>query len=201
MAQVDNMMTGISPMQPTINKSHSVLNKAISVVLVEEKYLGYVNLRLNAVDLSGIKIANEILAVDLPLVGQMISDNNVTVLGFGPNEWLIVTHSGSQTQLVKNLTENLGDIHSFVVDVTGGMTKLNISGQHAQDMLEKGTYVDLHDSVFKKNALYATQIAHAPAVIIKNASNNYSLIVRRSFSDHIARWAVDAAAEYGYTFT
>ncbi|PIE39754.1 MAG: sarcosine oxidase subunit gamma, partial [Gammaproteobacteria bacterium] len=175
-------------------------NAAAGVVLREEKCLGFVNLRLNADDSAGLAAAKKALGTALPALNTVSSNDKVSVLGFSPSEWLIITANGGETALISTLTAALADTHSLVCDVTGGTTKLNVSGKNAQDLLEKGTYVDLHDSVFKPGMLYATQIAHAPAVIIKNGSNDFTLIVRRSFSDHIARWAVDGAAEFGLSF-
>ncbi len=190
---------GISAMQPMINATDSFNADNVRVELREEKCLGYINLRLKATP-ANKKLVKEILDVPLPQINKVNSKTKYTVLGFSPSEWVIITPNGEEDELISKLNKALGDTHHLVADITGGTTKLNITGNHAQDMLEKGTYVDLHDSVFKKNQLYATQIAHAPAVIVKNGSNDFSLIVRRSFSHHIANWAIDAAAEYGFSF-
>lgn len=200
----DYLEKGISPMQPVINATQTGTNTGADgntgIVLNEEKCLGFVNLRLKADVNSATDAVEKVLDLELPAINTRASNNAIAVLGFGPSEWLIITAPGAETDMVNHLTTALGNAFSLVCDVTGGTTKLNIMGFHAQDLLEKGTYVDLHDSVFKPNTLYATQIAHAPVTIVKNASNDFSLIVRRSFSDHIARWAVDGATAFGVSF-
>lgn len=201
MANADYLDKGISPMQPVINAVATGDNAEAGVVLREEKCLGFVNLRLNADDSAGVAAAEKALGLSLPAINTVGRSDNISVLGFGPSEWLIITENGGETALVESLTAALADAHSLVCDVTGGTTKLNLTGNNAQDLLEKGTYVDLHDGVFQPDTLYATQIAHAPAVIVKNASNDFTLIVRRSFSKHIARWAVDGAGEFGLNFS
>ncbi len=192
---------GISSMQPMINATNSTdsLNTdKVGVELYEEKCLGYINLRLGTnIDKALVKSA---IGIALPEINQVNTDNKLSVLGFSPTEWIIITPTGVEDEVISKLNKALDGAHHLVADITGGTTKLNITGKNAQDMLEKGTYVDLHDSVFKKDQLYATQIAHAPAVIVKNGSNNFSLIVRRSFSHHIANWAIDAAKEFGFSF-
>ncbi len=169
--------------------------------ICEDKCLGYINLRLGTdTDKALVKSA---IGVALPEINHIITDNGISVMGFSPTEWIIITPTGMEDEVIGKLNKTLDGTHHLVADITGGMTNLNVTGKHAKDMLEKGTYVDLHDSVFKKGQLYATQIAHAPAVIVKNGHNEFSLIVRRSFSHHshhIANWAVDAAAEYGFSF-
>lgn len=189
---------GISAMQPMIDATHSTSTDKVGVVLYEDKCLGYINLRLSTdTDKALVKSA---IGVALPEINHIITDNGISVMGFSPTEWIIISPTGMEDEVISKLNKALEGTHHLVADITGGMTNLNVTGKHAQDMLEKGTYVDLHDSVFKKGQLYATQIAHAPAVIVKNGNNEFSLIVRRSFSHHIANWAVDAAAEYGFSF-
>ncbi len=200
MAKVNYLDKGISAMQPMINATHTTDTDKVGVVLYEEKCLGYVNLRIKPTP-TNKKLVKEVLAVTLPQINRINSDKQLSVLGLGPTEWLIMIPNGKETETADKLSKALASKHHLVADVTGGTTKLNITGEGAQDLLEKGTYVDLHDSVFKKGQLYATQIAHAPAIIVKNGSNDFSLIVRRSFSHHIANWAVDAATEYGFSFT
>lgn len=205
MANPNYLDKGISPMQPVINTAINA-NQAgkktqTGVLLDEKKCLGFINLRLKADDSKGLQAASKALGIDLPTINTRTHTEHIAVLGFGPSEWLISVASGTEAATIQRLTQALGNAFSLVCDVSGGTTQLDITGANAQDLLEKGTYVDLHDSVFKTDTLYATQIAHAPAVIVKNDHNNFSLIVRRSFSDHIARWAVDGAAEYGFSFT
>lgn len=201
MAKLNYLDKGISSMQPMIDALNTTPSKGTAgVVLIEDKCLGYINLRLAADNDKGAKSAAKALGVNLPNINDVASGDKVSVLGFSPNEWLIITANGEEANYCQKLKKVLAGEHSLVTDVTGGTTKLNITGEHAQDLLEKGTYVDLHDSVFKAGQMYATQVAHAPAVIVKNASNDYSLIVRRSYSNHIADWAIDGAAEYGFTF-
>lgn len=172
----DYLEKGISPMQPVINATQTGTNSGADgntgIVLNEEKCLGFVNLRLKADDNSATDAVEKVLDLELPAINTRASNNAIAVLGFGPSEWLIITAPGAETDMVNHLTTALGNAFSLVCDVTGGTTKLNIMGFHAQDLLEKGTYVDLHDSVFKPNTLYATQIAHAPVTIVKNASND-----------------------------
>ncbi len=187
MAKVTYLDKGISAMQPMVDATNATASNDVGVVLQEEKCLGYINVRLAE-------------SADFGLVKSVLSEK-VSVLTLSPTEWLLITPAGEEIDLVNQLNDKLSGEHHLVADVTGGTTKLNITGKHAQDILEKGTYVDLCDSVFGKGHLYATQIAHAPAIIIKNGSNDFSLIVRRSFSHHIANWAVDAAAEYGFSFS
>ncbi len=200
MAKATYLDKGISAMQPMINATNACAKtEHIGVALCEEKCLGYINLRIKPAP-TNKKLVKDTLGITLPKISKINSNKRLSVLGFGPTEWLIITPTGEETKVMTQLNKALEGKHALVTDVTGGTTKLNITGENAQDLLEKGTYVDLHDSVCQAGDLYATQIAHAPAVIVKNGSNDFSLIVRRSFSNHIANWAVDGAKEYGFSF-
>ncbi len=193
---------GIAAMQPNID-AHSTGDAKPNdgIALRENQCLGYVNLRLkNPYEEAVNRAIVDIFGMPLPAISEVARNEHVIILGLGPSEWLIITHEGAETALVQELDSHLEGFHHLAVDVSGGTTKLNITGERAQDLLEKGTYVDLYASVFRKDQLYATQIAHAPVVIVKNDDNDFSLIVRRSFANHLAEWAVDGAQEFGVSF-
>ncbi len=201
MAKATYLDKGIAAMQPMITANQAMASAdGAGVTLCEEQCLGYINLRIKPAP-SNKKLVKEALGVALPKISKVNSNKQLSVLGFGPTEWLIVTPTGKETEVIERLNKALEGKHHLLADVTGGTTKLNISGKNAQDLLEKGTYVDLHDSVCQAGDLYATQIAHAPAVIVKNGSQDFSLIVRRSFANHIIHWALDGAREYGFSLS
>jgi sarcosine oxidase subunit gamma len=42
-----------------------------------------------------------------------------------------------------------------------------------------------------------TTFAKSAVMISKNADQSFDLVMRRSFSDYLCRWIIDASAEYG----
>ncbi len=200
MAKLDYFAHAVAAMQAN-REAHIAHEGDVGVVLTEEKCLGYVNLRLRATDTIAKIAVKTALSIELPNIEQVARNKMGVLVGYSPSEWLIVTPAGEETQLIQLLGQKLQNTHSALTDVTGGMTQLNVTGKRAQDLLEKGTYVDLHPSVFQSGRCYHTQIAHAPVTIIKNDDRDFSLLVRRSFANHIADWALDGAREYGVTFS
>ncbi len=201
-AGVSAMQANIDAYRAGLSAGHSATDvDRAGVVLQEKKCLGYINLRVKDDDQAAFDAVKSVLGLALPALSQCVSDDKLTGLCYSPSEWLVITPSGEETAMIAALQTALAEHHSLVADVTGGTTMLTVSGAHAQDLLEKGTYVDLHDQAFAANQLYATQIAHAPATIVKNGSNDFSLIVRRSFANHIAEWALDGGREFGVCFS
>ena len=164
----------------------------------EEAYCGHVNLRGSASNDAFLSAAKAVLGTDLPTeVNTFVITAKLTVLWYGPNEWLIVTPQGSETALIATLREALQGQFFAVTDLSGGNTVLNISGSHAIDLLKKGCPLDLHSSAFAVGQCAQTVLAKAGMTILNMPEPaGFKLIVRRSFSDYLGVWLIDAAGEF-----
>ncbi|WP_235896231.1 sarcosine oxidase subunit gamma [Ostreibacterium oceani] len=200
---ISAMRPVLTPYQGKATTGNAAENTAenTAVILTELACLDYLNVRIRATDEQARHQAAKVLGAELPSISQFCSNSGNTLLGIGPSEWLVVLPSGEAAKVQNELVAALGDAHHLVVDVTGGTTQLRVTGEKARAVLEKGAYVDLHPRIFKSGQHYATVLSGAPTVIMCYGDNDYALLVRRSFSDHVARWAIDAASEYGFTVT
>lgn len=84
--------------------------------------------------------------------------------------------------------------HFAIVNVTGGQTVLELSGEHAETILKKSSSYDIHPSNFPIGKVVTTVFAKSQAVICRMGDDSFQLIVRRSFSDYIWKWIVDAGS-------
>ena len=170
-----------------------------SVLLTELPLLGYVNLRGNPNEQRFLKAVEKTLGVNLPLKPNTGSvANTVSVLWLAPDEWLLITPSDQETQLVQTLGDSLGQIPTSVTDITGSQTLLKLSGQSALKLIAKGCSVDLHPRVFGPGQCAQTILAKVPIVIWRpDDTPTYNIVVRRTYADHLARWLEDAGYEYG----
>ena len=124
-------------------------------------------------------------------------------LWLGPDEWLIVTVPGAEGALAASLHAALAGLPAAVVDVTDSRTMLRVSGHAARAVLAKGCALDFHPRGFAAGAVKQSLLAKVDVVIRRpsgapdDADPVFEVTVLRSFADHLWRWLVDAATEYG----
>jgi sarcosine oxidase, subunit gamma len=121
------------------------------------------------------------------------------VLWLGPDEWLVVVPDGDAPELVARLRAALAGTRGSAVDVSANRTTVEVAGQRATDLLEKGCQLDLHPRAFSAGRCAQTTVAKAQ-VILWQAEDapaaTYRLLVRGSFAGYLAAWLTDAAQEY-----
>lgn len=193
--------TNVTSLSPMTEIDFSALGTHANVLaIIERPFLGYVNIRGSSDNAKFNGVTKKILGVALPIqANTFIENDGDTILWLGPNEWLIVTPEENTTELINKLEEGLGDTFSAVNDVSGGNTSLELSGEKAQALLCKGCPLDLHESVFSSGQCAQTVIAKTGMTLWSRKIDNklvYNLTVRRSFSDYLGLWLLDAAREY-----
>lgn len=190
------MVKAISPMSPVFSKVSKSSENA-GVTIRELSLSGFVNLRVNPADTALNNAVSTTLGHDLPTINKVTAADKHLVVGLSPSEWLVVCDSADAgADMAASLNAGFADAHALVVDVSGGYTQLLVSGKHVIDLLERGTTVDLHPSVFNVGDAYTTLLAKAPVTIIKE-KDGMRVICRRSFADHLARWLLDVGEEFG----
>lgn len=184
---------------PMVELDFSQLDIEPSVLSIKEHpFLGYVNLRGASDNIKFMRAVKKVLSVDLPQhANTFVEHGDQTILWLGPNEWLILMPKTSLANVITQLEVSLADIFSAVNDVSGGSTILEVAGKKAQALLLKGCPLDLHHSVFSTGQCAQTVIAKT-AMTLWQADDApiYKLIVRRSFSDYLGLWLLNAAKEY-----
>lgn len=175
-----------------IQASKDVLN------IREEAFLGHINLRGSSDNPEFMHAVESVLGLSLPVdFNTFVSNEALTILWYGPNEWLVLTAVGQEPDLIAQLKTALAGIFSAVTDVSGGNTVLEISGSKAKDLLVKGCPLDLHHSVFGVGQCAQTVLSKAGMTVYKTDSAPvFKIIIRRSFSDYLGTWIIDAAREF-----
>ena len=113
----------------------------------------------------------------------------------GPDEWLLAVAAVVQDDLAARLRSAYPG-HCSVVDVGGGLTLVNLSGSEACTLLKKSCCYDFHPTNFAAGRCVQTTFAQATALVASRDADSYDLVIRRSFADYIARWLLDAGAEF-----
>lgn len=121
------------------------------------------------------------------------------MLWLGPDEWLVVGPDGDAPELVARLRAALAGTRGSAVDVSANRTTVEVSGERATDLLEKGCQLDLHPRAFRAGRCAQTALAKAQVILWQTGdvpAPAYRLLVRGSFAGYLAGWLTDAAREY-----
>ena len=163
--------------------------------LHEVRFLTMVGLRADPASEAGEALAT---AVGAPLparCGQVSgSPDGTAILWQGPDEFLLVAPDGSDVG--KELATALGDAPGAVVDLSANRTTLELSGPSARKVLEKGCPLDLHPRVFKPGTAVSTLLGPVPVLLWQLDETTYRIMPRASFAEYVARWLLDAMAEF-----
>lgn len=168
------------------------------VVLREDGFKGHLHLRGDPDNEMFSKGVEEVLKARLPVEpGYWSSAAAASVYWLGPNEWLVIVPAGAEADVENRLRQTLHG-HFSIVDVSGGQTLINLSGDHVEAVLKKSSVYDFHPSHFGQGRCVQTTFAKATALVSKKKDGSFDLVIRRSFADYLFRWIADAAAEYGF---
>src|SRR5690606_6461995 len=111
----------------------------VGLEVVEARFEGYLNLRLDPADGDLAAAAAEVLGTALVTVPNTVVDGlGVTIYWLGPDEWLLRTPSEDDRGLAGKLEARLGGFWHSLIDVSGGMAHLALAGPAARDVLSQG---------------------------------------------------------------
>ena len=169
------------------------------VSLFERPFLGHISLRGHTGDRAFVDACERTLGAALPVAPNTVSEGEgVVVCWLGPNEWLVLCEADARQAWLDALRAPLADVHSAVTDLSGGQTLIALEGEHAPDVLAKGTTLDVHPRVFGTGQCARTLLAKSTAFIrVIEPALAFEIVVRRSFADYMWQWLIDAAGEYG----
>lgn len=169
------------------------------VIVREDARKGHLNLRGNPDDEDFRTGVESVLKARLPLKpGYWSAAADANVYWLGPNEWLVLVATESETEVQHNLRQRLRG-HFAVVDISGGQTLINLSGDDAASVLQKSSAYDFHPLHFGQGRCVQTNFAKATALVARKKDGSYDLVIRRSFADYLFRWIVAASTEYGFS--
>ncbi|MFP4137827.1 MAG: sarcosine oxidase subunit gamma [Halomonas sp.] len=167
------------------------------VVLRERAMAGHLILRGGAIVLD--EAVRQVLGFGLPARPNTLSQDDGgerSIQWLSPDEWLVIVPGGEEFELEKRLREALGDAHTAIVNVSGGQTLLELSGEKARELLMKSTPYDVHPDAFPVGKGVTTVFAKANLILRRPTEERWELVLRRSFADYLYRWILDAGAEY-----
>ncbi|MCY4043624.1 MAG: sarcosine oxidase subunit gamma [Cellvibrionales bacterium] len=176
-----------SPVVHTAIANDGIQNNGIKVV--EEAFLSHLVIRGNVNDQDFISAIETAASMRLPEKLQTSQGAHATIYWVSPDEWLIATNKDA-FETEANLREKLSG-HYALVNVSGGQTRLLLSGSNSHRLLHAASPYDFHLSNFPVGKVITTVFARAQALIHRKSIDEWELIIRRSFSDYLALWIED----------
>lgn len=169
-------------------------------VVFRELSLGLLTLRCtpNAEQAASIEGILGVALPSNPLTSITSANGELTVMWISPDEWLLQVPQDKAFELESRFFAEVSG-HVSLVNVSGGMTVFELSGNDVVKVLKKSTPIDFHDSEFPVGKVVSSIFAKSGATICRTAEQTYQLVVRRSFADYLWLWLQDASKEYGLT--
>jgi sarcosine oxidase subunit gamma len=166
-----------------------------AVALDELRFAEQIGLRVKP------PVAAYLAGVPLPLQpNRVASMRELRTLWLGPDEWLVTAPRGLAPDLHGRLTRALSGRHATVADLSASRAAIEIAGEQARALLEKGCGLDLHPRAFGPGQCAQTVFAKLPVIIDQlTSAPSYRLFVRRSAARWLADWLIDAAQEFRFT--
>ncbi|BBK43193.1 sarcosine oxidase subunit gamma [Allostella vacuolata] len=157
--------------------------------------VGQITLRAEA---ACLPLASAALGVELPATANRFeSDGARAALWLGPDEWLVLVPTHEVATTIARFDMALAGYHFSAVDTSAGRLGLEISGPRARTVMEKGCHLDLHPRKFGPGHVAQSAYARVPVIVLQRDERpTFWLLVRPSFSVYLARWVIDAMAEF-----
>ena len=180
---------------PLVNVVRGAIPGPNPVGIEEHDDVGHLVLRGDAT-----LLANAVTEVlDLAFPDQPLSScsrDKTCIRWISPDEWLVTVPSTETSSVESSLRDAIVG-HVAIVNVSGGQTIVHLTGKHASDVLMKSTSYDVHELNFPTGKVITTTLAQAQVIIRRLDTDQFELVIRRSFADYIWSWLRDAATEFG----
>ncbi|GAA4511884.1 sarcosine oxidase subunit gamma [Brevibacterium yomogidense] len=148
----------------------------------------------------------QVLGVALPdSAGRTTGDpDGAHCVWLSPDEFLLVdvsrTHEPGVADAAAAALDDdrpgAGRAPGQVLDLSGNRTVLELSGEPARAVLEKGCHVDLHPRAFPVGAAVSTLVGPVQMIVHRAHEDTFRLLPRSSFAEYTVRWLLDAMLEF-----
>ena len=171
------------------------------VTITDLGLLDKINLRCQPDNAVITKAIKRVVGVDLPVAYNTYhAAGHRSCIWLGPDEWLILGENGSSDDIIAELDVPEAG-HVAVTEISDALGTVTIEGPHARDVLAKHCAIDLHPSAFTKGMAAQTLLSHAGITMTCLDDDKLLIIGRTSFMAYILDLLMDAALEYGYSYS
>ena len=196
---MSDLSNGISPLRDLTNKyKDSKKPNPSEFSMNEKKFIGKIAL-FGKEDLFFEKISNK-LDITLPTLPNTTTTNDkITAFWLSQKEWLLVVNSSTNNEEIELLQNELNNTHALAIDVSDRWTTINISGNKVPEVLSKGTFIDLDNSVFGLGTCAQTTLWTVNVIIYKiDSKPSFDLFVDSTMATFLWEWLEHSSKEYVY---
>ena len=138
--------------------------------------------------------------ITLPTLANTIATNDkITALWLSEKEWLLALNSSTNNEEIELLQNELHNTHALAIDVSDRWTTINISGNKVPDVLSKGIFIDLDNSVFGLGTCAQTTLWTVNVIIYKiDSKPSFDLFVDSTMATFLWEWLEHSSKEYVY---
>ena len=168
----------------------------LGVWLNELPQLGYIVVRGAAADPAFQQAVRATLDIELPTrPGTFVPFPQGVALWQAPDEWLLVCARPARPAYQGELEAALHGQHAQVVDNSGGLTTVYLSGRKQVELLR---HVGVYDfDSLGAGEVVSTMCGKAGITVYRHDAHGIFVIFRRSFADYLWRLFEKAARPYG----
>ena len=176
-----------------INKDLKKKRDTQNIFLEIDSNLSFFIIRGNAENKIFFDEVFNLLGQSLPLEPNTYTSGKHQLYWLAPNEWLLVTDVEKKI-LERNLSSKNG---MHIINQSGALIQMKLSGNRASDAISKGCTLNLEKSLPKPGYCAQTLMTKSNIVLsLTDDKPTYNIIVRRSFSEHLAKWLQNTIEEF-----
>ena len=145
------------------------------------------NISTDSIDIDGLKLKNEPLAV--------VFNETTRIMWNGPKNWLLVS---TKKDLIKNVVDKFKDTDFAVTDLSHSRAIIEIEGNDTIEVLKKGCPFNFN-TLDKNNSINSTYNGIAFTVDrLSDDQNKVRIFTLRSFGESLYHSITDASLEFGF---
>ena len=178
-----------------INNSKKYSNLMISIIEPVTK----INLRGKKRDF--ITKIGKSLSIIPPIESNTSSANeNLNLIWLSPDEWMLYASEKIYAEndiykLEDELYKEISKVnYGSVTNITDHWVMINLKGENVYDLLSTSCPFDFNKLKSNKGSVVQTIFNHIDVIIHHKNTNDLNLFVRRSFSQHLFSWMIDASS-------
>jgi sarcosine oxidase subunit gamma len=128
--------------QSALARREPATDTAVDLREITER--GMIDLRGHVTDRKFMAAAKAVLGFDLPKLPRTSSTwGDIRVFWLSPDQWLVTCPRARAQGLADDLVQEMGAVHSLVVNVSDMRAIIRLEGEHARTVVMKGTSLDL----------------------------------------------------------
>jgi len=190
-----------SPLHPFgLSSKARPQDDSCGVWMNEVPLLGYIVVRGDAHDPAFQEAIRDVIGIELPADPCTFTPFPQGIaIWQTPDEWLLVCARAARGAYLAELEAALHKLHAQVVDNSGGLTQVYVSGKHHVELLRHVGVYDF-ESLTTGRAV-STVCGKATMLVYRHDAQGVFVIFRRSFSDYVWRLLNKVARPYGLGIT